>query len=217
MILTNEQIYNYEIEPNLNGFYVYILKKPNGDVFYIGKGKGKRAFDFSPSRRTKYFLNIIKKYGRENILIEQYPCMYEKEAFELEKALINIHRNFLGKKLANFTSGGEGRAGIKASPKQLEALKKGRGKDHYANMPIESKKSILDGLARGREKSKTWKASIEGQAHLQLLCKLGAEVLHKERNVVCIQCNINFITRSAKAKNCSRRCEQKTRRARTKL
>lgn len=87
-----------------NEFYVYIhRKKSNNDVFYVGKGKGKRAYD--TSSRSEYWKRVYLKHGRIVEIIES--GLSECDAFELEKEMIIFYRNN-GYKLANLTDGGEG-------------------------------------------------------------------------------------------------------------
>ena len=42
-------------------FYVYLHKKPNGQIFYVGKGKGYRATQ--KSNRNAYWKRVVDKYG----------------------------------------------------------------------------------------------------------------------------------------------------------
>ena len=188
-------------------FYVYLHVRPSGEIFYVGKGSNRRAFDMSPTRRTAHHRNIVNKYGRDAIEVRMIPCMYEEEAFQLEKALIAIHKPTL----VNLTDGGEGRAGRPATPAQQAALAKGRSK--LKTISVESKERILDGLARGRAKLDAYRASDAGKSHLERLAQIGKETLHRQRSLVCVQCEQSFVTRSAKAKCCSRLCEQRHRRA----
>lgn len=183
-------------------FCVYIHKRPTGEPFYIGKGLISRAYDFAPSRRTVWHRNIVNKYGRSHIIVQVIPCMYETEAFELEKVHIQIARS-AGHQLVNLTNGGEGAAGKPATERQKAALAKGRrvGKK---------------GTPGPRPQLEAWLRSEAGQEHLKKLAQIGKQALHQERQVVCLQCNESFLTRSAKAKCCSRLCEQRHRRARQK-
>lgn len=183
-------------------FCVYIHKKPNGDPFYIGKGLLSRAYDFAPSRRTEWHKNVVNKYGRQNILVQVIPCMYEKEAFELEKTHIQIARE-MGHKLVNLTDGGEGASGHVANEKQKAALAKGR---------LKGKK----GVKGPRPQLEQWIRSEAGKLHLENLGQIGAKALHREREIICIECGKVTKTRSAKAKCCSRLCEQRNRRSRQK-
>lgn len=89
-------------------FCVYIHRRPDGTPFYVGKGRPRRAFDFAPSRRTGHHKNIVAKYGRDNIRIDVVPLKDEALAFEYERLVIKIMRNY-GKALVNLTDGGRRR------------------------------------------------------------------------------------------------------------
>lgn len=93
-------------------FYAYVHARPNtidaGGIFYVGKGKDRRAFEVG--RDNRYHRNIVKKYGEDNILIGRIACSTEKIAFDLERGLIKCLRR-QGVQLANLTNGGEGPSG----------------------------------------------------------------------------------------------------------
>lgn len=89
----------------------------------MGKGRPRRAFDFAPSRRTRHHKNIVAKYGRDNIRIDVVPLKDEALAFEYERLVIKIMRNY-GKALVNLTDGGEGASGRPMSAKQAEGDRK---------------------------------------------------------------------------------------------
>ena len=88
-----------------NIYYCYVYKREDGTPYYIGKGKGSRAF--ITSRRI-----ISPPRDRTNII---FTCegVSETEAFEMEVALISL----LGRKdlgtgiLRNQTDGGDGISG----------------------------------------------------------------------------------------------------------
>lgn len=193
-------------------FYTYLHCRPDGIPFYVGKGVLKRAREFSPSRRTVHHKNIVNKYGRDQIRVCLFRCADEEDAFLTERTLIKELRE-QGFPLINRTEGGEGRYGVKASAAQLIGLAKGRGKGHFTNMCPGSKQRILDGLARGRAKLMESPKFLD---HLKRLQVLGSEAVHRERTITCRECGRVKITRSAKAKCCSRLCEQRGRRARDK-
>lgn len=105
-------------------FYAYTHSRPDGSVFYVGKGKGRRAWNFTHGRNPHH-RSIIKKYGAENIIVTTYPCADEAAAFELEKQMIAEHPE-----LANMTGGGEGSAGRPISDKTRAAF------DAYRNAKV---------------------------------------------------------------------------------
>jgi hypothetical protein len=90
-------------------FYVYQHKKPDGIPFYVGKGKGPRAYQFS--KRSAWHKNVVAKHGRKNISVEIIECQSEQDAFELERQLI-AELTAAGIELVNLTDGGEGASGL---------------------------------------------------------------------------------------------------------
>lgn len=181
---------------------VYTHKRPDGEPFYIGKGVVQRAFDFAPSRRSKWHKNIVNKYGRTEILIEIVLCDTEQQAFDLEVKKI-VEARSQGFDLVNLTNGGEGASGRKITERQKANLEKGRrfGKK---------------GVKGPRPQLEKWLKTENGLAHIEKLKEIGRVALHKERIVKCCECGCDFKTTSAKAKNCSRLCEQRNRRAKQK-
>lgn len=106
-------------------FYVYLHCRPDGTPFYVGKGRGRRAYNME-YRRNPHHLNVIAKYGAENIIVELFPVASEAEAFALECQKIAELRA-AGVKLTNQTTGGEGAAGRPMSAKTLAALQARKG------------------------------------------------------------------------------------------
>lgn len=188
-------------------FVVYFHKRPDGSVFYVGKGKRHRAHEFSPSRRTEWHRNVVQKHGRENIIVETIPCENETIAFGLERIHIAIAKE-RGEKLVNLTDGGEGKSGHTPSEKQLLALKEWQGAFHRLNDDAQAR--VLDGLRKGREKvANGWKKSPEGIAHLKRLAEAGKARLHAEHEKTCPECGKKFLSRSAKkVVYCSKLCYQ---------
>jgi hypothetical protein len=91
-------------------FCTYSHHKPDGALFYIGKGSLKRAH--AKDNRNPHWKNIVAKHGYKVEILAQWPT--EVEAFEHEKFLISCFRD-MGFTLANITSGGEGISGHKHS------------------------------------------------------------------------------------------------------
>lgn len=97
-------------------FYVYEHIRPDtGAVFYVGKGRGDRAYKLY-RHYSKYYTNIIAKLTRLGFQVEVRFVerhLTEEAAFTLEKKLIAQYgRHDLGLgPLANCTDGGEGVSG----------------------------------------------------------------------------------------------------------
>jgi len=105
-------------------FYTYTHSTPEGRIFYVGKGKGGRAY--SKKDRNRYWHNLVSKYGYE-VEIHSYWST-DAEAIEHEKELIAQYRKE-GLKLVNMTDGGEGHSGFTKSAEtkaKLSASLKGR-------------------------------------------------------------------------------------------
>lgn len=88
-------------------FYIYVHRRADtGEVFYIGKGSGRRAW--ATQYRTEYWRRIRDKYGMVVEILQRFDS--EDDAFRHEMALIAHHRA-LGVRICNITNGGEGASG----------------------------------------------------------------------------------------------------------
>ena len=67
-------------------FYVYFHKKPDGSVFYVGKGKNDRAW--YKRNRNRHWWNVVNKYGKFDVEIVK-EGLTEREAFDLEAKYVN--------------------------------------------------------------------------------------------------------------------------------
>lgn len=87
----------------MNKFYVYAHAKPDGEVFYVGKGSGKRLF--TTGNRSSLWKRIVSKYGYTAIILEE--CLTEQDSYEREVYFISYYKS-IGQCVANFTLGGDG-------------------------------------------------------------------------------------------------------------
>lgn len=113
--------FSQEVINKIN-FYVYKLIDPrNGHIFYVGKGTGNRIFNHIKCAIDFYDgvdeltdddpnkLRIIKEImneGLEVIPIIQRWNLTEKEAFEVEAALIDVYQGLTNKQVGHHTEFG---------------------------------------------------------------------------------------------------------------
>jgi hypothetical protein len=87
-------------------FYVYVHRKStDGSVFYVGKGKGRRAWN--KSQRNRYWHSTVNKHGYTVSIVFRFES--EMCAFSFERALIKLYGRF---NLCNLTDGGDGVSGM---------------------------------------------------------------------------------------------------------
>lgn len=90
-----------------------------GVPFYVGKGKGYRAY--VTAHRNRFWKNIAKKHGFTVRIIRNY--LNEQEAFYLENFYIKLYgRRDFGGLLVNQTDGGEGQSGAVASNEKKQLM-----------------------------------------------------------------------------------------------
>ena len=95
-------------------YYVYLHRRnDNGDPFYVGKGKDKRAW---VTRGKNYIWKRIEKISGYTVDVI-FRTTVEDCAFSIEVATIKRLKQ-LGYELANLTDGGEGCSGHKFSDAQ---------------------------------------------------------------------------------------------------
>lgn len=88
-------------------FYVYEhINRTTGEVFYVGKGCGARAW--SRSNRNRHWKYIEAAHGRVVRLIAAY--LTEEEAFRIEAETI---ASYPVGQLATYTAGGSGISGYR--------------------------------------------------------------------------------------------------------
>lgn len=97
--------------------YVYLHSKPSGEIFYVGKGNGRRAW--AKNKRSEYWKRTAAKYGYNvSIFLDNVS---DEKALSVEKDLIEA----IGlDNLVNFTNGGEGCIGYKHTEESLKKISK---------------------------------------------------------------------------------------------
>lgn len=134
-------------------YYVYVwFRTDKNEVFYVGKGHGRRSHDMT--MRNRYFLHVVNKVGMDNIVILKLEeNLSEVEAFEKEVYYIDFYEK-LGHSLTNMTKGGEGssdwfsRLSEEEKQHHREMSKSFLGKKH-----TEETKKKMSEAAKGRKQS----------------------------------------------------------------
>jgi len=134
---------------------VYAHYKPDGSIFYIGKGTERRVY--SRHSRSAYWKNVVSKYGYEPKILARFNC--EKEAFEHEKFLISCLKD-LGHPLVNLTNGGEGTSGLKWKKESREKLSNTRKGTKFS---LETIKKIQQSKLGSKHSSETIKKMKEAR------------------------------------------------------
>jgi len=122
-------------------FYTYAhYKADTKEIFYIGKGSGRRAYD--SSQRSKFWKSVVAKHGFSVEILASWYC--EKDAFSHEKFLIETFRS-MGFRLCNMTDGGEGVSGYKMDE---QTLKRRSAAIWLANQNPDSKRRKSESISR---------------------------------------------------------------------
>lgn len=99
------------------GYYVYVWLHANGQPFYVGKGKGNRAYDLYD--RSTEFQEAHSQGGCTVEIADWF--IHESQALAYEVELIALYgRRDHGGVLVNKTDGGDGCAGHIKSPETIE-------------------------------------------------------------------------------------------------
>lgn len=106
------------LKSDANAFYVYThSRSSNGSVFYVGKGKGRRAF--IRRGRSLHWERVADKHGFYATIVAD--GLTEDEAFKIEREKISQFRA-KGCGLVNQTYGGEGVSGHKHTPDAIKEI-----------------------------------------------------------------------------------------------
>lgn len=120
-----------------NRYYVYVHRKLiTGDVFYVGKGCGSRAWN--SQGRNKYWNNVSNKYGYYVEILED--CLPEQ--LSLEREIFYISELGSTSKLTNMTTGGDSPVFKEDSRLKMSMSRKGK------KFTEEHKQSMRDSYAK---------------------------------------------------------------------
>ena len=116
-----------------NVFYVYEHWRPDKDIcFYVGKGKGHRAY-ITWGRNNTHYDRVVKKLARLGMCVEVRlvaSALTEYKAFDLEIERIAFWKS-CRVELVNKTNGGEGISGFRQSVEHRAYLSKiAKGRKH---------------------------------------------------------------------------------------
>ena len=181
-----------------NEYYVYLYLREDGTPYYVGKGKGNRAF--SLKRR-------ISPPPKERIIIHT-ENLSENDAFELEKKLITQY----GRKdndtgiLRNLTDGGEGSSGrffseeqkIQISKAMKEAMNSPERRKIYDSLEWKDKisKATKEAMNRPGVKEKISKATKEAMNRPEVRTKL-SKILKNAMNRPEVRAKLSKATKEA--------------------
>ena len=141
---------------SLNEFYTYAFLRLDGTPYYIGKGKGNRAF------RKRRGFNTPKDTSRILILKKD---LTEEDAFKHEIYMIALYgRKELGTGiLHNRTNGGDGPSGLiqsEESRKKISEAFKGEKNPNFGKPPSEETRRKISRIKKGVPVSKEHKRKL---------------------------------------------------------
>ncbi len=148
--------------------------KDTSELFYIGKGQGRRARQQDKDTRSRWWHSKIKKHGGFTVEILCY-WNTEKEALEHEKLLISIFKN----QLVNLTDGGEGCSGYKPTPETVQKIKKALTGVKFSKERCQNISKALSGRKASpelAEKSRKQLEKIREEQKKAVFCKTSGKV-----------------------------------------
>ena len=142
--------------------YTYSHCRPDGTIFYIGKGSGDRAY--RKGHRNNHWKNIVAKHETYTVDILAKWKTHE-EALQHEVFLISCFKD-MGIELANLTVGGEGVLGSRWSEEakaRMSAIKKGKpsgGKGIKRSPLSDETKQKMSAAKLGKQKTDAHRLNI---------------------------------------------------------
>jgi hypothetical protein len=145
----------------MNEYYVYTHLNPiTKEVFYVGIGKGNRAWN-QWSGRNKFWENYVNKYGFEVELISENLTRKQAEKIEIN-LIAELGRRQIdeGGTLVNRSSGGEGSTGYTHTEEykqKLSETRKGKCTRKERQLSKETREKISQKI---KQRPITWNKSI---------------------------------------------------------
>lgn len=144
----------------MNSFYTYAYFSESGKIYYIGKGKGRRAWD-------KNYRSVRRPPNKNNIIILKNN-LTEEEAFRHEVYMISVigRRNLGTGSLMNMTDGGDGVSGLVRSDeykkqKSISMKEYYKKPDNYSKLCIHNKKVGSAASLGNRARQRThWRKEV---------------------------------------------------------
>lgn len=157
-----------------NSYYVYEhWRTDTNTCFYVGKGKGKRAWDMRRGR-NRHHQFVVSKLAQAHFIVEVKIIssdLTESEAFEFEVERIRYWTEVRCEALVNMTEGGEGPSGRKHTEEEKRNLSE-KLKGRVVSAETRAKLSVAAmGNQRGLGTKKTPEqiektaAAIRGRKH----------------------------------------------------
>ena len=174
-------------------FYVYKhVRLDNNTCFYIGKGKGNRAYK---PKRNKFYNNVRNSCGCKVEIIKN--CLNEEEAFKLEAEIIedyvftfgygiNIegYKDFSNETyLTNCTWGGEGSSGMRHSEEAKQRISeshKGKNNYLYGKHRSEEHKKKISEAEKGKKLSEETKRKIGEKIGKKVICITTGKIFNSQ-------------------------------------
>jgi len=157
--------------------YVYLHKKDNGSIFYVGKGNGYRAWQ--KSNRSEYWNRVKNKYGLNVVIFKDN--MSDEDALSLEMELIEA----IGlKKLTNLTLGGDGALGLKHSEQTKQKIGKANSGGTSWSKGVKLSKKHRGKISKANKGKKRSKEQIKLMSKVMKgTCYAGHKILDTKTNI----------------------------------
>ena len=179
-------------------FYTYVHCDQTGKPFYVGKGKGTRAW--SHRGRNKWWKNIAEKRGLNVKFLAK--DVDEELAFLCEQEAISIFK-MRGEVLCNMTDGGEGSSGLVQSDQVKEKLRMERagkkrpeisGDNHYYAKNPDKKALMSERLSKRNSEMRGEKHPLYGKKRPDVALALSGGKNINARRVYVEELNKEFDT-----------------------